>query len=150
MKRQKTGLSQNGPGKRQGTYFLDNVEFINARIEENIGYENYFDKAFISFVLHGFENDDKEKIVSNVYKALKHGGEFFILDYAHTDMEKVVGIFKFFLNKIECPLAYEFVILDQESFFRNLGFSDFSYNYYFYKKVNLLKISKKRFYHHHI
>jgi ubiquinone/menaquinone biosynthesis C-methylase UbiE len=58
-----------------------NVKIINARIEQNLTYEGYFDKAFISFVLHGFPQEARNRIIRNAFKALKKGGEFFILDY---------------------------------------------------------------------
>ncbi len=116
-----------------------NVSFEKVRIEKEIPYKNYFDKAFISFVLHGFEQFDREKIVKNVYNALKVGGEFFILDYAHDEEENITGIYHYFLTKIECPLAYEYAILDQEDFLRKHGFSGFEYAYFFFKRVNLLK-----------
>ncbi len=119
-----------------------NIRFERVRIEEEIPYTLHFDKAFISFVLHGFEQEDRVKIVKNVYKALRPGGEFFILDYSHDSPENIQGIYRFFLTKIECPLAYEFVILDQEKFLRESGFSDFTYHYFFYKRVNLLRARK--------
>ena len=122
---------------------FENVRFEKVRIEEEISYTSYFDKVFISFVLHGFEQEDREKIVKNVYKALKPGGEFFILDYTHDVPKNIRGIYKIFLTKIECPLAYEYVILDQEKFLKEYGFSDFTYHYFFYKRVNLLGAKKK-------
>ncbi len=120
----------------------DNVRFEKARIEEELPYREYFDKAFISFVLHGFEQEDREKILKNIHFALKPKGELFILDYTHAHPREVQGIYKIFLTKLECPLAYEFVILDQEAFLKEFGFSNFSYNYFFYKRVNLLKAIK--------
>ncbi len=119
-----------------------NVHFVKARIEKDIPYKNYFDKAFISFVLHGFEREDREKIVENVYSALKPNGEFFILDYSQEKPEKIQGIFRFFLEKVECPLAYEYIIMDHEEFLRDKGFSNFEYHYFFFKRVNLLKATK--------
>ena len=119
-----------------------NVHFKKIRIEEEIPYENYFDKVFISFVLHGFEQEDREKILKNVAKVLKPGGEFFILDYSNAGEEEIQGIYKIFLSKIECPLAYEYVLLDQEKFLSLYGFSNFTYNYFFFKRVNLLKALK--------
>ncbi len=120
----------------------DNVRFEKARIEEELPYREYFDKVFISFVLHGFEQEDREKILKNIYTSLKPKGELFILDYTHAHPREVQGIYKVFLTRLECPLAYEFVVLDQEAFLKEFGFSIFSYNYFFYKRVNLLKAIK--------
>lgn len=44
-------------------------------------YHEEFDKVFISFILHGFENAQKVDIIGNAYRALKPGGVFYILDY---------------------------------------------------------------------
>ncbi len=120
----------------------DNVSFKKVRIEDEIPYKNYFDKAFISFVLHGFEQYDREKIVRNVYNALKVGGEFFVLDYSHDREENLTGIYRYFLTKVECPLAYEYVLMDQEKFLKEHGFTGFEYSWFFFKRVNLMKAVK--------
>ncbi len=102
-----------------------NAEFINMRIEEKLPFRQEFDIAFISFVLHGFEDYDKEKIVENVRKALKPGGKFYIFDYAEFDVDVAPFYVKFFIRKLECPLAEEFINLDLKEFLRRFGFSEF-------------------------
>ncbi len=102
-----------------------NAEFINMRIEETLPFRQEFDIAFISFVLHGFENFDKEKIVENVRKALKPGGKFYIFDYAEFDVDVAPFYVKFFIRKLECPLAEEFINLDLKEFLRKFEFSEF-------------------------
>ncbi len=101
-----------------------NAEFINMRIEKTIPFENEFDIAFISFVLHGFEDYDKEKILENVRRALKPGGKFYVFDYAEFDVDKAPFYVKFFIRKLECPLAEEFINLDLKEFLRKFGFSE--------------------------
>jgi ubiquinone/menaquinone biosynthesis C-methylase UbiE len=59
-----------------------NVSFEQQRIELPLAYKEEFDKVFISFTLHGFEDDQKVGIISNAYQALKPGGTFHVLDYA--------------------------------------------------------------------
>ncbi|MBC8429522.1 MAG: class I SAM-dependent methyltransferase, partial [Dehalococcoidia bacterium] len=58
-----------------------NVQFREQRVETLLTYQEEFDKVFISFVLHGFEDAQKVRIISNAYWALKPGGLFYILDY---------------------------------------------------------------------
>jgi demethylmenaquinone methyltransferase/2-methoxy-6-polyprenyl-1,4-benzoquinol methylase len=43
------------------------VQFNKKRIEALLSYREEFDKVFISFTLHGFENDQKIKIIRNAY-----------------------------------------------------------------------------------
>ena len=48
-----------------------NAKIINQRIDKPLPYKDEFDKAFISFVLHGFPQDARKQIVRNVFNALK-------------------------------------------------------------------------------
>ena len=51
---------------------LPNVVFEKKRIEEPLSYEQVFDKVFTSFVLHGFVQEDRHRIVSNAYRAVSY------------------------------------------------------------------------------
>jgi len=58
-----------------------NVKFKEQRIEMPLPYQGEFDKVFIAFVVHGFEDAQKLEIITNAYQALKPRGLFYILDY---------------------------------------------------------------------
>ena len=118
------------------------AEFINMRIEEPLPFEDEFDIAFISFVLHGFEDYDKEKIVANVQKALKSGGKFYIFDYNEFDLDKSPFYVKFFIRKLECPLAEEFVNLNLKDFLARFGFDNFKEWTFAGKVIRLLEAEK--------
>ena len=60
--------------------------FLKGRIEEPLPFHEEFDKAFICFALHGFEDEDKEKVIANARRALKSGGILWILDYNEFDL----------------------------------------------------------------
>lgn len=107
--------------KRKAKKFK-NFEVLKARIEEELPFIDEFDHVFISFVIHGFENYDKEKILKNAYKVLKKGGHLNILDYSEFNLERANFLIKLFFNKIECELAKEFIKLDLSNFIENLGF----------------------------
>ncbi len=47
---------------------LPNVTMEKQRIEESLSYDEDFDKVFISFVLHGFIQENRLSIVENVYR----------------------------------------------------------------------------------
>ena len=66
-----------------------NVTFEKQRVELSIPYKEEFDKVFISFVLHGFEDDQKLRIIHGALQALKPGGAFHILDYSEFNLEKM-------------------------------------------------------------
>jgi len=118
-----------------------NVTFEKKRIEKPLSNKDAFDKVFISFVLHGFIQEDRLKIMSNAHRALHSGGEFIILDYNEFDPAKsswlVQSVFK-----MECPLATDFVLRDWQSILKENGFYDFRKNTHYFGHVQLLKSTK--------
>jgi len=70
-------------------YKYANIGFKKLRIELPLAYKEEFDKVFISFTLHGFEDDQKVGIIRNAYQALKPGGSFYVLDYAEFDIDRM-------------------------------------------------------------
>ncbi len=104
---------------------LENFSFIQGEIQKEIPFENEFDKVFISFVLHGFKQEDRIKIIENAFKALKPGGQFIILDYAEKDVDKSPLIIKYLIRKIECPLAEDFMKRNLSAMLQNAGFAKF-------------------------
>ena len=121
---------------------LPHVELMFQRIEEPLPFTEEFDHAFISFVLHGFEDEDKEKIIANVQKALKPGGVFWILDYNEFDLSRKPFYVKFAFTKVECPLAAEFVALNLREMLGRHGFGAFQEKLFAWKYVRLLGARK--------
>ncbi|MGB9749469.1 MAG: class I SAM-dependent methyltransferase [Caldisericia bacterium] len=99
-----------------------NFEVVEKRIDQELPVNEEFDHVFISFVLHGFEDSDKEKILKNANKVLFKGGKLNILDYSEFDLEKQNFLIKIFFNKVECELAKEFIKLDLSKLVENFGF----------------------------
>lgn len=127
---------------RERCKHLPHVTFLKQRIEEPLPFEEEFDHVTISFVLHGFEDEDKEKIIANAYKALKPGGMFWILDYNEFDLSKKPFFIKFLFTRVECPLAAEFVALDLRSMLRKHGFREFQERLYARRYIRLLGAKK--------
>ncbi len=119
-----------------------NVNVINRRIEKPLNFNNEFDKVFISFVLHGFQQNDRLNIIKNAYQALKPGGKFFIFDWSKFDINKTGPFLKFFMKKIECPLALEFIELNLGNILLEAGFKDVQENYYAGSKIRFLSAVK--------
>ncbi len=103
---------------------IPHIKIENQRIDEPLRFEEEFDKVFISFVLHGFIQEDRLKIIKNAQRALRPGGEFIILDYNGFDLEQSPWLVRF-VFKMECPLAADFVARDLEEILRKQGFDQF-------------------------
>ncbi len=117
--------------------------YENMRVERQdirvpLEYRDYFDVVFMSFVLHGFEQHDRIKIVENASRALKHGGRICILDYSEFDIRKMNFVLRYLFTHLECPLALEFISMDIKSFLSKNGFVDFKENFYYHGYVRLI------------
>ena len=88
------------------------ISFVEQRIEQPLPFTEEFDKIFISFVLHGFEDEDKRRIIANARNTLKQDGSLWILDYNEFDLEKVGWPMQWLFRHLECELATEFLQLD--------------------------------------
>ncbi len=120
------------------------ILFEQRRIDEPLPYRNEFDKALISFVLHGFVQEDRLRIIENVRLALKPGGVFFILDYAHFEPEEASRPVRWIFRYAECPLAADFARRDWEDILSRQGFGDFSSRLFYKGYVRLLKASREQ------
>ena len=119
-----------------------NVTFKKQRIELLLSYEEEFDKVFISFVLHGFEDEQKLGIIHNAYRALKLGRAFYILDYAQFDLEEMWFPLRWAFARWECQLAVEFLRLNIKKMLRGEGFSDFEEEFFLKGHLRSLRAVK--------
>ena len=119
-----------------------NMSFEKQRIELPLAYKQEFDKVFISFVLHGFEDDQKLEIIHNAYRALKPGGAFYIMDYAQFDLERMWFPLRWAFTHWECQLAVEFLKLDIKEMFHSQGFTNFEEEFFVKGHLRLLKAVK--------
>ena len=119
-----------------------NVTFRRQRIELSLPYKEEFDKVFISFVLHGFEDDQKLRIIHGALLALKPGGAFYILDYGEFNLEKIWFPLRWAFTHWECQLAVEFLKLNMEEMLRSQGFTDSEEEFFFKGYLRLLKTVK--------
>jgi len=122
---------------------LPQATFEKRRIDEPLPYRAEFDKAFIAFVLHGFVQEDRLRILANVRRALKPGGEFLILDYAHFEPEEAFWPVRWAFRHAECPLASDFARRDWEAILQEQGFDDFRSQRYYLGYIRLLAARKE-------
>jgi len=119
-----------------------NVIFKKQRIELFLPYKEEFDKVLISFVLHGFENDQKLGIIRNAYQALKPWGSFYVLDYAEFDIDRIWFPLRWAFARWECQLAVEFLKLDIKGMLRAQSFTDFKEEFFLRGHLRLLSAVK--------
>jgi len=124
---------------KEGVQVFANTKIINQRIDKPLPYENKFDKAFISFVLHGFPQDARRQIIRNAFKALKKDGEFFILDYGEFSVKEMLFYLKIPFKLIECPYAFDFIEKNWQEILSEEGFDHFEKHLFFHSYVRLLK-----------
>jgi ubiquinone/menaquinone biosynthesis C-methylase UbiE len=121
---------------------FENVRIFYHDIRKPSPFTNIFDKAFISFVLHGFIDSNRDKIIKNAYNSLSKGGKFFILDYNEFDITKKNPIVQAVFKYGECPLASEFIKIDLKEKLKKFGFGNFDEKYYYSNLVRLLVCEK--------
>lgn len=121
---------------------FSNAKVIYKKIDQDLDYEMYFDKAFISFVLHGFPQEARKQIICNAFKALKKNGELFILDYNEFSLKEMPFYLKIPFKLAECPYAFDFIEKDWKKILAGEGFSYFEEYLFFKKFIRLLKAKK--------
>jgi demethylmenaquinone methyltransferase/2-methoxy-6-polyprenyl-1,4-benzoquinol methylase len=119
-----------------------NIQFKNQRIDQLFDLKKQFDIVFISFVIHGFPHEIRNKIVQNAYNHLKPNGKFFILDFAEFDMAKMPVLHRFIFKKIECKYAFDYIERDWKAILKASGFHNFHEHFYLKNYVRLLKAVK--------
>jgi len=119
------------------------ISFVEQRIEQLLPFTEEFDKIFISFVLHGFEDEDKRRIIANARNALKQNGSLWILDYNEFDLEKVYWPLQWLFRHLECELATEFLQLDLAQMVAEGGLKPFVSHKFLRGYVRLLGAQKQ-------
>jgi len=119
-----------------------NVSFEKQRVEQPLPYRDEFDKVLICFVLHGFTQEDRLRIIANAHRALRPGGEFLILDYDEFEPDRTTWPVGPVFKRVECPLASDFVRRDWRATLQAQGFARFQLHRYYFGYVRLLAAKK--------
>jgi len=117
--------------RKNAKIFFHDIRKPNPFIEQ-------FDIVFISFVLHGFIDSDRDKIIKNAFCSLKKGGRFCILDYNEFNLREKSFFVRAIFKYGECPLASEFIEIDLREKLKGFGFSKFEEHLYYSDLVRLL------------
>ena len=127
---------------RERCHAYPEVAFQIGRIEEPLPFREEFDKAFISFTLHSLEDEDKERVMDNVRRALKPNGILWILDFNEFDLDRQWFPFRWAFRRIECELGIEFLSLDLRRMLADHGFGRFVTYPFLRNHVRLLGAEK--------
>jgi len=119
-----------------------NAKFVHRRIDVPLPYVEEFDKAFISFVLHGFPQDVREVIIENAFRSLKKNGKFFILDYNEFSVKDMPLYLKIPFKLFECHYAFDFIRRDWKKVLIEKGFEHFEERLFFKEYVRLIRVTK--------
>ena len=118
------------------------VTFLRRRIEEPLPFHEVFDKTCISFTLHSLEDEDKERVIDNLRRALKPSGILWILDFNEFDLDLQWFPFRWAFRRIECELGIEFLSLDLREMLARHGFGRFLTYPFLRNHVRLLGAEK--------
>jgi ubiquinone/menaquinone biosynthesis C-methylase UbiE len=121
---------------------LDNIHLENRRIDSPLPYRDQFDKVLLSFVLHGFEAQQRREIVLNAHRALKPGGRLLIFDWNEFDLDCSGPVMRFFMHHIECSPARDFIRNELGESLLASGFSDVESVLYVKNRIRLLTAKK--------
>lgn len=119
-----------------------NVEFLYQRADLPLSFDDPFDKIFMSFVLHGFPHEIRLKVIENVFKNLKPGGAFCLLDFSEFKLADMPAFYRFIFKTFECPYAFEFVERDWEKILSGYGFISFTEQLWIGKYIRLFRAVK--------
>ncbi len=120
---------------------FSNVSFLKQRIDRSFELTEIFDKAFISFVIHGLPQQSREATIYNVTAHLRSGGKFFILDYNEFSLQDMPLHLRVPFKIMECPHAFDFIKRDWKRILRDFGFRTFREHLFFWKYARLLEAS---------
>jgi demethylmenaquinone methyltransferase/2-methoxy-6-polyprenyl-1,4-benzoquinol methylase len=123
---------------RQKCARYENVSFRKQRIDVPFELEKAVDKAFISFVIHGFPHEVRLKVIENVYNIIKPGGRFCILDFSEFSLKGMPFYYRIPFKLGECPYAFDFIERDWKTILKEKGFATFEEHFMFKNYVRLL------------
>ncbi len=127
---------------RERTKDIPNIDVLEQRIDIPFELDEKYDKALISFVIHGFPHEVRKQIIRNVFNNLKPGGYFNILDFNEFKLNEIPFYARFVFTKVECKYAFDFVERDWKKILTEFGFGNFEEKRFFGRYVRLLKAQK--------
>jgi ubiquinone/menaquinone biosynthesis C-methylase UbiE len=117
---------------------LANVEVQNMSATAMQFADNSFDVVMVSFALHEFEKELREKVFQEISRVLKPGGIFCVLDFARQN-NRINRVFMKGWAIIEPPCFTDFLGLDWRSHSKAHGLCFESEHEFSFSKLYLLR-----------
>lgn len=111
---------------------------MELSIDGALPFRDEFDKAVLFFVLHGFDQSRRERILANANRSLKPGGTLHLLDWNRMDLSRQGPLLRLFFRYVECKQASDFVTRDAEEMLREGGFADLRTRLYVGGRLRML------------
>jgi demethylmenaquinone methyltransferase/2-methoxy-6-polyprenyl-1,4-benzoquinol methylase len=97
---------------------------LELSIDGGLPFREEFDKVVLFFVLHGFPQPCRERILKNALRALKPGGTVHLLDWNRMDLARRGPLLRLFFRYVECDQASDFITRDAGAMLRAAGFEN--------------------------
>ena len=120
------------------------MEFIRHRIDIPLELPKKYDRVLISFVIHGFPHEVRERILQNAYQHLKPGGKLMILDFSEFDLKEMPRHHRFVFKTVECVYAFDYIERDWKKILAQFGFLQPGEKFYFRNYARLLTATKEK------
>lgn len=120
----------------------ERFDFFSRRIDVPLELGTKYDIVLISFVIHGFPQEIRKKILQNAVDHLAVGGRLYILDYNEFDMARMPAHHRFIFKAVECPYAFDFLKYDWKSILKDYGLGEFTEKLFYNQYVRLLSAGK--------
>jgi demethylmenaquinone methyltransferase/2-methoxy-6-polyprenyl-1,4-benzoquinol methylase len=117
---------------------LTNLELTNMSADSMQFADNTFDAIMVSFALHEFENELRERIFKEISRILKPGGKFCVIDFARQNNRSNQAFMKVWML-IEPPCFSAFLDIDWRTHFETYDLRFESEKEFSFSKLYILR-----------
>lgn len=118
------------------------LELKEQRLEEALLLPEKYDRVFISFVLHGFEQYQRILIIQNAYENLDLEGEFCLLDWGERRLSRSPAWIRSLFRRFECGLAEDFMARDWKTILADYRLTNVREYHYLRGYARLIRCQK--------
>jgi ubiquinone/menaquinone biosynthesis C-methylase UbiE len=117
-----TGLDASPLSLKRARQNVPQAQYVEAFAEKMPFAENEFDLVHTSVALHEMETEQLQKILNEVYRVLKPGGVFALVDFHNPDNPLFVPGLSLFLFLFETQTAWQLLKTDLPGLLKEIGF----------------------------
>ncbi|MFH7027934.1 MAG: class I SAM-dependent methyltransferase [Heteroscytonema crispum UTEX LB 1556] len=117
-----TGLDASPLSLKRARQNVPQAQYVEAFAEEMPFADNEFDVVHTSAALHEMQPEQLRKILNEVYRVLKPGGVFALVDFHNPDNPLFVPGLSLFLFLFETQTAWQLLKTDLPALLKEIGF----------------------------